>query len=139
MPIKNYTTVVPANKSVFEIQDSLAKHGAKSVLIDYEQGTGRIEAVRFLLTFHEGDIGFRLPIDWRKFKAVLIKQKVPKAQDDEYCYKVAWRNVRDWVLAQMALYETQMVELPQVFLPYAMKGDQTFYEVASNQLLLPSK
>jgi len=42
---------------------------------------------------------------------------------------VAWRNIRDWVMAQLALYETEIVEMPQVFLPFATdaKG-QTLYE-----------
>jgi len=49
MPIKNYTTVVPANRTITEIQDALVKHGATGVLYKYEQGTGRIEALQFLL------------------------------------------------------------------------------------------
>ena len=38
MPIKNYTTKVPANKSIAEIQDALVNHGATGVLYEYEQG-----------------------------------------------------------------------------------------------------
>ena len=42
---------------------------------------------------------------------------------------MAWRNIRDWVMAQLALYETEIVDMPQVFLPFAtdQKG-QTLYE-----------
>ena len=49
--------------------------------------------------------------------------------EEEYVYRVAWRNIRDWVMAQLALYETEIVEMPQVFLPFATdaKG-QTLYE-----------
>lgn len=41
----------------------------------------------------------------------------------------AGRNIRDWVMAQLALYETEMVDMGQVFLPFATdtKG-QTLYE-----------
>jgi hypothetical protein len=34
----------------------------------------------------------------------------------------AWRNIRDWVMAQLALYETEIVDMPQVFLPFATDG-----------------
>ncbi len=35
MPIANYSTTVPAMKSVGEIQGILVAHGAKSIIIDY--------------------------------------------------------------------------------------------------------
>jgi hypothetical protein len=50
---------------------------------------------------------------------------------------VAVRLVTLWVLAQMALYETQIVELPQVFLPFATgQNGKTVYEMVGNGLLL---
>jgi hypothetical protein len=43
--------------------------------------------------------------------------------------RTAWRIVKDWVEAQMALVETQMVTTQQVFLPYAiMKDGRTLTE-----------
>ena len=35
MPIKNYTTKVPAVQTVGEIQGILAAHGARKVMMDY--------------------------------------------------------------------------------------------------------
>ncbi len=37
--------------------------------------------------------------------------------------RTAWRIVKDWVEAQMALVETQMVTTRDVFLPYAVMRD----------------
>jgi hypothetical protein len=48
MPIKNYTTIMPANRSISEIQDALVQHGATGMLYKYKQGTRRIEALQFL-------------------------------------------------------------------------------------------
>ncbi len=62
MPIKNYTAVVPANRSIAEIQDALVKHGATGVLYKYEQGTGRIEALQFLLLVQDRDVTFSIPV-----------------------------------------------------------------------------
>jgi hypothetical protein len=129
MPIKNYTSKVPANRSITEIQDALVKHGATGVFYKYEQGTGRIEALQFLLRIKNQDVAFSLTVHWQRFQRVLQLQNVPKSKDEEYVYRVAWRNIRDWVMAQLALYETEIVEMPQVFLPFATdaKG-QTLYE-----------
>jgi hypothetical protein len=129
MPIKNYASKSPANQSINKIQEMLVKHGATGVLFEYEQGTGRILALKFILTINgERKIPFSLPVDWRRFQLVLKAQGISKARDDDYCYRVAWANVRDWVDSQLAFLELDMVDLPQLFLPYAMSGEQTLYE-----------
>lgn len=138
MPIKNYTTKVPADRSIQEIQNALVKHGATGMLYEYEKGTGRIEALRFRLEIKEREVAFSLPVNWRMFQEVLHQQNVSRARDEDYVYRVAWRCIRDWVMAQLALYETQIVQLPQVFLPFATgKDGKTIYEqVTAGQLLL---
>lgn len=138
MPIKNYTTEVPANRSIEEIQSALVRHGAKGVLYEYEEGTGRIAALKFLLSVKGSDVGFALPVNWRLFQAVLKEQNVSRCKDENYVYRVAWRNIRDWVLAQLALYETQMVTIPQVFLPFAVgrKGKTLYEEVEGGTFML---
>jgi hypothetical protein len=129
MAIKNYTTIVPANRSIEEIHGALVKHGATGVLYKYEQGTGRIEALQFLLPVKDQNVTFSLPVNWRKFQRVLELQQVRRWNEEEYVYRVAWRNIRDWVMAQLALYETEIVEMPQVFLPFATDAQgQTLYE-----------
>ncbi|MFA5128544.1 MAG: hypothetical protein WC445_01105 [Patescibacteria group bacterium] len=134
MPIKNYTTTVPANRSIEEIQSALVKHGASGVLYEYEKGTGRIAALKFKLQIGEQAVAFSLPVSWRRFQAVLEEQQVKRSNDEDYVYRVSWRNIRDWVLAQLALYETEMVELPQVFLPFATgKDGSTLYDRVLNQ------
>ena len=138
MPIKNYTTKVPAKRSIAEIQDALVSHGALGFQMLYEEGTGKIESLRFLLKIDEKSVPFSLPVGWKKFQQVLKNDKVSRWEDEEYVYRVAWRNIRDWVLAQLALYETQIVEIPQIFLPFATDSSgKTLYEkVVDKQLLL---
>jgi len=138
MPIKNYTTKVSADKSIQEIQTSLVKNGATGVAYEYERGTGRISALRFKLPVKEKMVSFSLPVSWRRFQEVLKKQQVNRWDDEDYCYRVAWRDIRDWVLAQMALYETTIVELPQVFLPFATddRGNTVYEKIKNNPFLL---
>ena len=45
MPIKNYTTKVPAVQTVGEIQGLLAAHGARRVMMDYGDD-GKVLAIR---------------------------------------------------------------------------------------------
>ena len=103
MPIQNYTTPVPANRSLSEMQDALVQHGAMGMLDTYEQGTGRIESLQFLLRIKNQDVAFALPVHWRKFQRALELQQVRRWEEEEYVYRVAWRNMRNWVMAQLAL------------------------------------
>jgi len=138
MPIKNYTTIVPADRSIQEIQNSLVKNGAIGVAYEYEQGTGRIKALRFGLPVKGKIVSFSLPVSWRRFQEVLKKQEIKRWDEEDYVYRVAWRCIRDWVLSQMALYETTIVELPQVFLPFATdsKGNTVYERLLDNKFLL---
>jgi hypothetical protein len=90
----------------------------------------RISALQFALPFKDGhNIAFSLPCEWRRFQQVLKNQNVRRWDEDEYAYRVAWANIRDWVASQMVLYETEMVDMPQIFLPFAVgKDDKTLYE-----------
>jgi hypothetical protein len=138
IPINNDTTTVPANRSITAMQDALVKHGASGMLEKYEQGIGRIEALQFLLRIKNQDVAFSLPIHWRTFQRVLELQQVRRWEEEEYVYRVAWRNIRDWVMAQLALYETEIVEMPQVFLPFATdaKGQTLYDKMLNGKLLL---
>jgi hypothetical protein len=128
-PIANYTTIVPAAKSIGEIQKMLVAHGARQILLDYDQaepvGMAFIVATRF------GDVPFRLPANIDRVQAVLNKQRVRSQVSLEQATRVAWRILKDWVRAQMAILETEMVSIDQVFLPYMQAGEKgkTLYEV----------
>lgn len=136
MPLKNYTSRVPAAQSIREIETALVKNGATGISYEFE-GAGRISQLAFRLTINGQPVSFALPVNWRLFQVVLKEQRVREWADEDYVYRVAWRNIRDWVLAQLALYETAMVELPQVFLPFAMdKAGRTLYEAAKTSRFL---
>src|SRR5215510_4394849 len=94
MPIKNYTTIVPANRSIEEIQTALVKHGAMGVLYEYEQGTGRVAALRFRLLIKGQDVHFSLPANWRKFQRVLQEQRVSRWRDEESGVSDCRRDVK---------------------------------------------
>lgn len=139
-PIANYSTTVTALKSIGEIQGILVAHGAKHILMDYDQGEP--VGLAFITTTSYGEVPFRLPANIDRVEAVLNKQRVRKQVSRELAFRVAWRILKDWVRAQMAILETEMVTIDQVFLPYMQVGEKgkTLYEVMlDHHLQLPMK
>lgn len=135
MAIKNYTTSVPAFQSIGEIQGALSKYGAERIIVDYKDG--KPVGISFVLNTEMGLHGFILPASVDGTMRAFAKQKVK--QDREQAEKTAWRNVRDWVLAQIALIESCDMAIEQPFLPYLsdQKGKTLFEVFQSGNLLLP--
>lgn len=134
MGLLNYTTKIEATKTVSEIQAILAKHGARQMLIGYAEDSS-VESLAFQVQTQYGMMGFTLPIDPEAVLKVLLREyelgrlshggKPNHAQ----AVRVAWRILKNWVEAQMAILETEMVKMEQIFLPYMMVGkEHTLYE-----------
>jgi len=125
MPIKNYTTKIGVGQSIGEIQDALARNGARKIMVDYGED-GEPIALTFALMTSNGMQGFQLPANMAGVACVFEKQKVKG--DREQVVRTAWRNIRDWVMAQMAFIEAGNVQTDEVFLPYLTDGKRTLYE-----------
>jgi hypothetical protein len=65
-------------------------------------------------------------------------QQVRRWDAEDYGSRVAWQNIREWVMAQLALYETAIVEMPQVVLPFATdtKGQTLSEKMVEGKFLL---
>lgn len=134
MPIKNYTTIVDAYTSLGEIQSALARSGATKVMVEY--ANNQPVSVTFSIDTPRGTRGFSLPAPVDGTLKAFARQKVKG--DKAQAQRIAWRNVRDWVLAQVALMECCDIPADEVFLPYMIndKGQTLFEVYASGQLLL---
>lgn len=140
MSLLNYTTKIDPDKTAQEIAKCLSIHGASAVLTEYDQKEQIVSAISFKIKMGEQVMTFRLPCDWKPVYEILKNDpKIPRANKDKFqAVRTAWRIVKDWVEAQMALVETQMVTTPQVFLPYAVAKDgRTLSEhIAENPQML---
>lgn len=133
MAIKNYTSEVSVYKSLAEIQGALAEHGARRIMVEYDE-KGQPNKVMFQIETPSGPRAFALPANADGVRAVMAKQKVKAA--DGQAERTAWRNVRDWVLAQMAIIEAGMVQMDEVFLPYMTDGQgRTVYQLYQGGVL----
>src|SRR6266852_9023426 len=135
MGLLNYTTKIDADKTIAEITRSLSSHGATAVMTEFDGET--VTALSFKIKINEQELAFRLPCDWRPVFEILTKGKrKPQSYysgprslahwESEHrlqAVRTAWRIVKDWVEAQMALVETRMVTTQEVFLPYAVMHD----------------
>ena len=111
MPLLNYTTKVDVYTTLGEIQRQLVKHGAKKILQDYDDD-GHIIALAFAIDTPTGPRGVRLPANVNAVYEVLLRQKIKC--DREQAERVAWRIVKDWVEAQMAILESEMVQIDEL-------------------------
>ncbi len=137
MPILNYTTTVAADKSVGQILMMLAKGGARSTMANYGAG-GKVEAIAFAVLTPMGMRSFSLPIDPAKVLTVMKRERVaPRYLTPAHAEDVAWRIMKDWLEAQLAIIATEMVTLDQVMLPYmqANEAGQTVYEMTVDSQL----
>ena len=141
MPLLDYTTKVPVSRTIAQIQAKLVEHGARAVMMEYGDD-GRIKALAFNVKMPNGELSIRLPIDASSTFKVLQRQaenrEIPRQYaKDAHAYRVAWRNIFHWVSGQMALLETEMVRMEEIFLPYVITpGGKTVYQVMAEKHFL---
>lgn len=134
MPIKNYTSKIPSVQSISEIQTDLVIHGARKVMMDFDEN-GKAQGIMFGIEVEGKKMAFSITADVDSVMAVFKEQNV-KA-DREQAERTAWRNVRDWIQAQMAFVECGNAKLEQVLFPYLTDGRKTIFEAyESGQLRL---
>ena len=96
----------------------------------------------FLIDTGVQQIPVRLPVKVDECLQVLEREKEKGTKNikatKEQAERVAWRILKDWIEAQMALLDIEMVQFEEIFLPYIeTKNGETIYEkIAEKQFLL---
>lgn len=132
MAILNYSSIVDPEQTISEIQKMLSQHGVTAMMTEYDGP--QVAAVSFRMTVNGQSMGFKLPCNWRAVLQVFKEKGIPyiKHKDksmNNQAIRTAWRVIKDWMEAQLALVEINMVTIPQIFLPYAiMKDGRTLAE-----------
>jgi hypothetical protein len=129
--ISRETTEVPVEKTVAEIQMMLGKAGAQAIMVEFNSTTP--VAVSFRIQTEYGLMTFQLPArieSVAKVREDARKQRVRnRTEFDAQSARTAWRIVKDWVQAQLALIQLGQATLVQVFLSYAQDASgKTLYE-----------
>lgn len=140
MPILNYTTSITVEKTTGEIQGKLAKAGAQAVMSEYD-AEQVLCAVSFRMLCSGVMVSFRLPAKIDRIYVLLQRDdKVPrKLKTREQAARVAWRIIKDWIEAQLAIVEAEQAEMVEVFLPYAQNpttGKTLFEQLANDEFAM---
>ena len=129
--IKNYTSMLPVEKTILRIELALVTGGAVGIMKDYKNG--ELEAISFSVPSPEKRlVAIKLPANVDAVYEVLMSaMKRPQAKTEKrlraQAARTAWKLIQDWVEVQMAMIKMQQAELIQVFLPYVWNGKKTFY------------
>ena len=128
----NYTTQTPTEQTISEIQKMLAGHNVTAFMTEYDGP--QVSSVSFKINIDDKPMGFKLPCNWRAVQEIFKQKNANRKrrngrledridESDAQAQRTAWRIIKDWVEAQLALVEVNLVTVPQVFLPYAIMRD----------------
>ena len=135
-------TEVSAEKTALEIEDMLRRHGCEKIGKTFE--SGRIKALYFQIATPETSMPFTLPVNVEPVYQLLYDKRksspryryMNKAAEQrlhDQAERTAWRIIWHWLKAQLALIQTQMVTVTEVFLPYMLVAEnETLYQQLSN-------
>lgn len=129
----NYTTEVEPIKTAGEIMGLLAMKGAQSIMIDYRDGEP--VGLAFRITVNAREIAFKLPCNVEGAHRAMARMNIaPRYQNKDQARRTAWRIVKNWVEAQMAIIDCGQAEMAEVFLPYAITetGQTLFQRIQEN-------
>lgn len=131
--VVNYTTAAPVMQTLAEMQERLATSGASHIGVSYEDGSPI--ALTFMLRGPHGPRHFTVPVDVDAMQRLLRShedagrfrsQRKAKGHftSREHASRVAWRVMKDWLAATLAIVEADMLRLDEVMLPYLMVGPE---------------
>ena len=145
MPFLNYTSKVPVSRTISEMHEMLGEHGAHSVQTTFTDK--HPSGLSFRIDTPFGLRSFALPVNVDAGHQVMESQAAEIARRShikvtrEQSERVAWRVLRDWLEAQLALIEAGLAGLDQVMLPYLVMTERqgrTLYQVmVDERLALP--
>lgn len=126
-------------KLLQRLKKILVQHKATSIMKNYDGEV--ITSLSFLVDVGYNQIPIKLPAKINECLKVLESEKKKGTKNVKATYeqaeRVAWRILKDWVLAQMALLDINMVKFEEVFMPYIVdKNGQTLFEKLEDKQFL---
>ena len=131
----NYSTKIDDDTTASECIRLLGKHGARAVAMLFEDGN--VAGLTFKIATTRGERSYHLPMRWqgthKQLQAALAAGLLTRGggrssasfATEEQARRVAWRQLKDWLEAQLALIEGGMWELAEVMLPWELVDAET--------------
>jgi hypothetical protein len=130
-PLLNYTTSVDARRTIGQVHALLVEAGARQIMTTYTE-VGTPTGVMFAIATADGLRAFALPVNTHRVLQVmkLDRKTEPRWKTPEQAERIGWRIIKDWLEAQIAIIQTEMVTFEQVMLPYMRTEDgRSVYEL----------
>jgi len=146
MPLLNYTTEVPATRSIAAILEILQNGGASAIVMQYDTEK-RVTEIHFRMNTVFGETAFALPANIAQVSLAINAQiraetdalrqrkirvrRIPSRlfNDREQAERIAWRIVKDWIEVNIAIDAIGSAKLEQVLIPFAVDNTgKTFYQ-----------
>jgi len=133
--LQNFSTTVDSHKTVMEIEKMLSEFGATKIMKEYDEKSRPI-LLAFMLKVGMKEIPIKLDVKIPQvlmtFDEEIKNKKLPQSYsgDVERAFKVGWRNLKDWVYAQLTKIRMNQAKPLELFLSYVYDGidGETFYE-----------
>lgn len=145
MPIANYTTGKAVEETQAEIILALRRRGVTRISTVYDT-TDTPSGLEFTMETPYGPRDFALPIRTDGVRAALMKaekdgefessrKRAGTFTTSEHAARVAWAIARDWLRAQAALIDANLVTLDEVMFPWMPGGNSqtTAFEAYRSQ------
>ena len=146
--IKNYSTTIPAFKTISEIEELLTVFGVRRTMKDIDNN--QIAGLIFTVIVNDKEVAIKFPVKADKLQEYLYREYIRKTarprkdKEDfrEQAINSAWRMAKEWIHIQLSYIQAEQAEILEVFLPYAVTNLQTqstlFEDFKNNNLkLLP--
>src|SRR5574343_1267827 len=111
MNLKNYTSSVPVERSVMNIEHHLVRAGAGHIAKSYDTN-GVLTGITFQIVKGNVNTVFKLPAKWEKCFEVMFKEvRKPRPETrervKEQAQRTAWKILHDWVEIQVSLIQLE--------------------------------
>lgn len=133
--LKNYTTEVPATRSIENIEKLLVDFGASNIMKEYHDlrplPVRVCTSISFIIEVDNMKLPFKLPANIEAVKNWLKKQKPNSAEKTiaEQANRIAWKQQYEVLHLQLGQIEMNQLEKLEALLPYVydVESNQTFY------------
>jgi len=136
MQIKNYTSSVPAETTIAQIESKLAASGVSGIQKLYGPN-GKVTSIVFKIELASKSYVVKIPANVHACYEALWKdycKRVSRPRDDTkatlmaQANRTAWKIVQEWIEIQLSMIAMQQAEFLEVFMPYLWDGKQTYFE-----------
>lgn len=145
MPIANYTTTETVDETMSDVIGALRRRGVTRISTVYDVESAPV-GLEFTMSTDYRPRDFALPVrvdgvqkSLRRAEAAGEFRSLKKAAGTfttrAHAARVAWAIARDWLRAQSALIDSQLVTLDEVMFPWMVGGPkgQTAFEAYQSQ------